>query len=153
VAGSTDSFVQATRGDVDAVNETIVLLPTGFDLLFVHLPQVDQTGHASGWMSAEYLAQVQQTDEAVGRLLSLLPAEANVILTADHGGQLKNHGTRERCDMTIPWIIAGPRVTHRGALTRPVRTVDTAITALSLLGVPAPPNATGKLVSEPFGAQ
>lgn len=153
VAGSTDSFVQATRGDVDAVNETIVLLPTGFDLLFVHLPQVDQTGHASGWLSAEYFAQLQQTDAAVGRLLSLLPAEANVILTADHGGQLKTHGTRDSCDMTIPWIIAGPRVRHRGALTRPVHTVDTAITALSLLGVPAPSGATGKLVDEAFGIQ
>ena len=59
------------------------------NLLFVHLPQVDLTGHASGWMSAEYLAQLQQTDEAVGRLVALLPPEATVILTADHGGHLK----------------------------------------------------------------
>ncbi len=153
VAGSTDSYTCATRGDVDVVNEAIALLPVGFDLLFVHLPQVDQTGHASGWMSAQYAAQLQKTDEAVGRLVSLLPPETTVILTADHGGQLKTHGTRDRIDMTIPWIIAGPRVVPRGALTRPVRTVDTAPTVLSLLGLPPPANATGKLVSEAFEAQ
>ncbi len=153
VAGGADSYLCATRGDVDVVNEAIVLLSTGFDLLFVHLPQVDHTGHARGWMSAEYVAQLQQTDEAFGRLVSLLPPETTVIVTADHGGQLRTHGTRDRVDMTIPWIIAGPRVTRRGALTRPVRTVDTALTVLSLLGVPAPPNTAGKLVSEPFEAQ
>jgi predicted AlkP superfamily pyrophosphatase or phosphodiesterase len=153
VAGSVDAYVEATRGDDDVVNEAIVELPAGFDLLFVHLPQIDQTGHVSGWMSAEYLVQVQQTDAAVGRLLGQLPAGTTVILTADHGGQLKNHGSKEGCDMTIPWIVAGPRILHRGLLSRPVRTVDTAITALSLLGVAAPANAAGKLVSEAFEAQ
>jgi predicted AlkP superfamily pyrophosphatase or phosphodiesterase len=153
LAGGIDSYVLATRGDVDVVNEAIVLLPAGFDLLFVHLPQVDNTGHVSGWMSAEYAAQLKKTDEAVGRLVSLLPPGTTVILTADHGGQLKTHGTRDKIDMTIPWIIAGPRVVHRGPLSRPVRTLDTALTVLSLLGVAAPANATGKAVTEPFEAQ
>ncbi len=150
VVGSADSYTCATRGDTDVVNETIALLPLGFDLLFVHLPQVDQTGHASGWLSPEYLAQLQKTDEAVGRLLSLLPPETTVVITADHGGVLKAHGTNQKGDMTIPWIIAGPRVVHRGLLTRPVRTVDTALTALGLLGLPSPANATGKLVERSF---
>jgi predicted AlkP superfamily pyrophosphatase or phosphodiesterase len=153
LAGSADSFVLATRGDVDVVNETIVQLPLGFDLLFVHLPQVDHTGHASGWMSPEYMAQLQQTDAAVGRLVSQLPAGTTVIVTADHGGQNRTHGTVESCDMTIPWIVAGPRVVRRGPLTRTVRTVDTALTILTLLGVPAPAKVSGRFVSEPFEAQ
>jgi predicted AlkP superfamily pyrophosphatase or phosphodiesterase len=152
-AGSTDSYSCATRGDVEVVNEAVVLLATGFDLLFVHLPQVDYAGHAHGWMSAEYLAQLRLTDEAVGRLAALLPAETTIIVTADHGGQLKTHGTKDKVDMTIPWIIAGPRVVRRGALTRAVRTVDTAATILSLLGVPIPAAASGKPVSEAFEAQ
>jgi len=69
------------------VNEAIALIPAGFDLVVVHLPQTDQTGHASGWMSAEYVAQVQQTDEAVGRMVSLLPPETTIVVTADHGAQ------------------------------------------------------------------
>jgi phosphopentomutase len=153
VAGTLDSFVLATRGDVDVVNEAIALIPAGFDLLVVFLPQTDQTGHVSGWMSAEYLAQVQQTDAAVSRLVSQLPPETTVIVTADHGGQLKGHGSKDKLDMTIPWIIAGPRVLHRGLLTRSVRTVDTAPTVLGLLGVAPPPKLAGKLVSEAFEPQ
>ena len=34
----------------------------GFDLMFVHLPMVDLTGHAQGWMSEPYLRQVTATD-------------------------------------------------------------------------------------------
>ena len=149
-AGTLDSFVLAPRGDADVVNEAITLIPAGFDLLFVHLPQVDQTGHASGWMSAAYMAQLQQTDEAVGRLVSLLPPETTVVVTSDHGGQARAHGTRELVDMTIPWIIAGPSVVHRGPLGRPVRTVDTAPTVLGLLGLAPPPGCAGRLVSEAF---
>jgi predicted AlkP superfamily pyrophosphatase or phosphodiesterase len=153
VAGTLDSFVLATRGDVDVVNEAIALIPAGFDLLVVLLPQTDQTGHASGWMSAEYLAQVRQTDEAVSRLVSQLPPETTVIVTADHGGQLKSHGSRNRLDMTIPWIIVGPSVVHRGPLSRPVRTVDTAPTVLVLLGITPSPSCAGQLVSEAFEPQ
>lgn len=153
LAGTLDSFVLATRGDADVVNEAITLIPVGFDLLFVHLPQTDQTGHATGWLSAGYLEQVRQTDEAVGRLISLLPPETTVIVTADHGGRLRTHGTRDKLDMTIPWIIAGPRVVHRGPLTRLVRTVDTTPTVLNLLGLPVSSNCTGKLVSEAFEPQ
>lgn len=153
VSGTLDGFVLTTRGDADVVNEAIVLVAAGFDLLVVHLPQTDQTGHASGWMSAAYLAQVQQTDAAIGRLISVLPPETTILVTADHGGQLRSHGTKDKLDMTIPWIIAGPTVVHRGPLSRPVRTVDTAPTVLSLLGIPPPPNCTGKLVSEAFAPQ
>lgn len=148
-----DVYLCATRGDVDVVNETIARLPLGFDLLFVHLAQVDLVGHTSGWMSPEYVTQLKQTDDALGRLLAQLPPQTTVLLTADHGGQLRNHGSRDAIDMTIPWIIAGPRVIRRGVLARKVRTEDTAATVLSLLGVALPANLAGKPVSEAFEEQ
>ena len=60
------------RGDDDVANEAIVQAASGFDFLFVHLPQVDMVGHASGWMSPEYLAQLQQ--DRRGRLAAASPA-------------------------------------------------------------------------------
>lgn len=153
LAGSLDTFVLTTRGDDDVVNETITALSAGFDLLFVHLPQTDQTGHVSGWMSAEYAAQLQKTDAAFGRLLAVLPTGTTVILTADHGGHVRDHGTRDRVDMTVPWIIVGPKVLHRGPLARLVRAVDTTPTVLGLLGVAAPPNLAGQPVAEAFEAK
>jgi phosphopentomutase len=151
--GATDSFVIAARGDADVANEVIALLPAGFEMLFVHFPDVDVCGHGSGWMSAEYIDRVRKADEAVGRVMQALPAETTVILTADHGGQDTVHGTRQTLDMTIPWIVAGPRVVRRGLLTRPVRTIDTAVTILHLLGIKAPSHVTGSVVIEPFQPQ
>lgn len=153
LAGTLDHFVLTTRGDDDVVNEAIAAITDGFDLLVVHLPQVDQTGHVSGWLSAAYLAQLERTDAAVTRLTAALPAGTTVILTSDHGGKLKEHGTRDQVDMTVPWIVAGPPVRRLGPLTRPVRTVDTTPTALSLLGLTPPTGLAGKPVSEPFEPQ
>jgi arylsulfatase A-like enzyme len=148
--GSNDGYVCALRGDDDVANEAIVQAASGFDFLFAHFPQVDMVGHTSGWMSPEYLAQLRQTDAALSRLFASLPAGTTIIVTADHGGQLKSHGTQQRLDVTIPWIIAGPRVVHRGVLTRPVRVVDNAATVLGLLGLPPPRDAVGRMISEPF---
>jgi predicted AlkP superfamily pyrophosphatase or phosphodiesterase len=148
--GSNDGYVCATRGDADVANEAIVQLQNGFDFLFVHFPGVDNVGHESGWMSAEYIAQLKETDAAVSRLIGALPMGTTIILTADHGGQLRSHGTQQRLDMTIPWIIVGPRVSRRGLLTRPIRTVDTAVTVLGLLGLAAPRDAIGHPLTEPF---
>jgi arylsulfatase A-like enzyme len=55
--------------------------------------------------------------------------------------------------MTIPWVIAGPGVVHRGLLTRPVQTLDTALTILQVLGLPPAAKMAGKVVSEAFEPQ
>ena len=151
--GTVDSYAEAMQGDEDVVNEAMVAIGTGFDFLFVHLPQVDQVGHVSGWVSPEYLAQVKGADAALGRLITYLPAGTTIIVTADHGGNLKIHGTTAQTDLTIPWIIVGPRVTHHGAISHNVRTTDTALTILAVLGVTPPSNCTGKVVAEIFDPQ
>ena len=150
--GSVDSYTEAKNGDQDVVNEAIVQMQSGFDLLFVHLPQVDQMGHYAGWMSADYMAQVRQADAAVERLVAYLPFGTTIILTSDHGGNLKVHGTTAKTDVTIPWIVVGPRVQRKGAISRNVRTTDTALTILTVLGITAPSNCTGRAVSEIFEA-
>ena len=148
--GSVDSFTESNHGDEDIVNEAITQIPLGFDLLFVHLPQVDQMGHYAGWMSAAYLEQVKAADAAFGRLATYLPLGTTILVTSDHGGAQKVHGTTAKTDLTIPWIIAGPRVLRRGAISRNVRTTDTALTILAVLNITAPSNCTGKPVSEIF---
>jgi len=147
---TVSSFVLATGGDADVANQAIVQVQAGFDLMFVHFPDTDLTGHARGWMSAPYLAKVTEADHAVGRLLSALPPETTVILSADHGGHSNTHGLPMPEDMTIPWVIAGPRVSGGRELQRPVRTVDTAATALYVLGLSLPSNVSGIVVAEAF---
>jgi hypothetical protein len=120
------------------------------DLLFVHLPDVDVNGHSTGWMSEAYLTAVRRADLAVGRIVSSLPANTTVILTADHGGHLSEHGSSQPSDMTIPWIIAGPGIAQGRRLSSAIRTVDTAATAAYVLGLSLQPGAAGRPVLEAF---
>jgi phosphopentomutase len=154
VTGTIDAFVLTARGDADVANQAIVQVQAGFDLLFVHFPDVDIVGHAQGWMSTPYLEQVTVADEAIGRLLSALPPETTIIITSDHGGRATVHGSAIPEDMTIPWIVVGPRIPARGReLTRPVRTVDTAVTALYVLGLRPGGAASGAVVAEAFSSE
>lgn len=151
VPGTIDRFLLTPRGDADIANEAVVQVQAGFDLLFVHFPDTDLAGHTSGWLSSVYLARLAEADRAVGRLLGTLPPETTVILTADHGGHATNHGTAMTEDMAIPWIIAGPRVPGRGReIQATVRTADTAVTALYVLGIAAPTGVAGQVVGEAF---
>jgi hypothetical protein len=68
-----------------------------------------------------------------------------VIATADHGGHGRRHGTHAPEDLHIPWVAWGSRVT-RGDFSDPVRTTDTAATALAALGVAVPAGFTGRPV-------
>jgi arylsulfatase A-like enzyme len=148
---SVDAF-DLVMGDDDIVNQAIVELQAGADLMFVHLPNVDVCGHANGWMSAKYLDQVQQADRAVGRLRAALPAEVTLILTADHGGLGSTHGVDRSTDMLIPWIIEGPDVIENHVLARRITTVDTAATALQILGLHLAADAPGRPVLDAFRA-
>src|SRR5690606_18391941 len=83
-------------------------------------------------------------DDAFGR------GNYTVILTADHGGHGRNHGSDDPRDMTIPWIAWGKGVQPAGPLAVPIRTMETAATALWLLGVAAPPEWVGAPVVAAF---
>jgi arylsulfatase A-like enzyme len=148
-----DTFVLTERGDADVANEAIVQAGVGFDLLFVHFPDVDYAGHAEGWMSPAYMAKVAAVDEAIGRLLAALPPQTTVILTADHGGKGQDHAEDAPENVTVPWIVAGPKVVHRGEMTSRVKETDTAATALWVLGLSLPGRCPGAVVREPFTAQ
>jgi len=128
----------------------------GFNLLFVHFPNGDLAGHEFGWMSREQLKAYVGDDRSFGLLLRSLKDQGLydstiIIVTADHGGHETTHGTNSPEDMTIPWIISGPRVVP-GQLDTQVRIMDTAATIAYVLGLPQPPEWEGVPVFEAFGA-
>jgi arylsulfatase A-like enzyme len=148
--GSVDAYVWRDCNDGDVGDSALIQASKGFDLMFVHFPEVDLRGHATGWMGPEYLNQLSRTDLEIGLLLSSLPSKTTVILTADHGGHGQGHGSNAAIDMTIPWIIAGPNVTPGLRLATRVRTVDTAATIAYVLGLTLPSDVIGTPVVEAF---
>jgi arylsulfatase A-like enzyme len=110
------------------------------NLLFVHIGEPDYAGHRFSWMSTFYGSAVRKADRAVERVLAAADrayGEGNytVIVTADHGGHGWSHGSDDARDVTIPWISWGEGVRRGATLGDGVRTMDTAVTALWLLGL------------------
>ena len=127
------------------------------NLMFVHIGEPDYAGHLYGWMSQTYGLAVRQADHAIAEIID----EANdrfgggnytLIVTADHGGHGRDHGSSDPRDTTIPWIVWGKGV-QAGAVLPAIRTMDTAATALWLLGLEAPQDWVGRAVTAPFMTQ
>ena len=120
------------------------------DFAFVYFGTVDETGHDHGWMSAEYLAQLERVDEALGLVLAALPEGSSLILQSDHGGHDRSHGTPAPEDMTIPWIVWGPSVKAGYTIQSEVSLLDTAPTLARLLEIEPSSIWEGKCVDKVF---
>lgn len=120
------------------------------DFAFVYLGTIDVAGHRFGWMSDEYLRQIEAVDGAVAAVLESLEAEDTVLLHSDHGGHDRTHGTEMAEDMTIPWMIAGPGIRQNYAIQGAVSLLDTAPTLARILNVPVHADWEGRCVDEIF---
>ena len=126
------------------------------DLLFIHFADPDGAGHQDGWGSETQKKAFADVDDALGIVRESIEkagiaGSTVVIISADHGGHNRTHGTASPEDMTIPWIAWGATVRRGYEISAPVKTFDTAATALSLLEVPIPSDWDGKPVSDAFG--
>jgi hypothetical protein len=111
------------------------------ELLLVHLPDVDSTGHVRG-VGPEYRRAAERADAVIARILEEAGTDATVILTSDHGHiDAGGHGGPEDVVTTTPLVVAGPG-TVIGA-TGEVSQADVAPTVAALLGLSRSTHATG----------
>lgn len=104
------------------------------DFAFLYLGYTDAAGHGYGWLSDEYMKAVVNSWENIGRVLNALPEDYTVIITADHGGHDRIHGTEMSEDMTIPIIVYGKGFKDGDTLEN-ASIKDIAPTVAKLLGV------------------
>jgi predicted AlkP superfamily pyrophosphatase or phosphodiesterase len=125
------------------------------NLCFIHFADSDGAGHQYGWGTPEQIKAFGDEDDALAVVKNAIKAAgiektSIVILTADHGGHAKTHGTASDEDTQIPWIIWGAGVKKNFEITDRVMTYDSAATALYALGVPIPADFDGKPVLSAF---
>lgn len=156
---SVDTYIYAGFTDSQVVAEALPVIKAGLpDLLFIHLPDVDSAGHVAGWMSLVQILAIGRTDSLIGEIVAQLETEGYLdttllVITSDHGGKDKQHGSDIPENVTVPWLAVGPGVPQGMTLDQEIITYDTAATALYAFGLPIPDTWDGQPVLEIFGDQ
>jgi predicted AlkP superfamily pyrophosphatase or phosphodiesterase len=127
----------------------------GQDLAFawVHLREPDLAAHKAGFMSADYLAAVREADAAFGTLMQALAASERaartaVLVTADHGGEAREHWGKNDADFVVPWICVAPGVRGGTRVPEGTTVMDIAATTLALLQLPPLEGSPARAVRE-----
>ncbi|MBQ7792660.1 MAG: alkaline phosphatase family protein, partial [Clostridia bacterium] len=103
------------------------------DFVFLYLGWTDEAGHKYGWMTEDYMHAVKESWKDIKRVTDAFSDEYTVIVTADHGGHDRSHGTDMPEDMTIPVFFMGERFPENKTIEN-VSILDLAPTIATLLG-------------------
>ncbi|CCO08654.1 2,3-bisphosphoglycerate-independent phosphoglycerate mutase [Desulforamulus hydrothermalis] len=124
-----------------------------YDVIITNFANPDMVGHTGDLAAA--IAAIETVDRCLGQIVpAVLAKQGIVIITADHGNAEKmqdEQGGPYTAHTTnrVPFILVSQA--HQKARLRPDGSLpDIAPTVLELLGLPQPPEMTGKsLLAEP----
>ena len=116
------------------------------DFVFLYMVETDEKGgHDCGWMSEGYLNVISCAIDNVKRVIEEAGEEYTVIVTADHGGHDRGHGTDMPEDMTIPMFFYGKEFAA-GKELHGISLLDLAPTVADTMKVSVPRDWEGKSV-------
>ena len=114
------------------------------DFVFLYMVETDEKGgHDNGWMTDAYLRYVSAAIDNVKRVLEAVGDTYTVIVTADHGGHDRCHGTELPEDMTVPMFFFGEDF-EAGRELHGLSILDLAPTVADVMGVFHAPEWEGK---------
>ena len=105
----------------------------------------EKGGHDNGWMSKAYLDCIANGIDQVKRVIEEAGDAYTVIVTADHGGHDRMHGTDMDEDMTIPMFFVGKEF-QPGKELQGVSILDLAPTITDIMNLCAPSEWEGKSI-------
>lgn len=116
------------------------------DFVFLYMVETDEKGgHDNGWMSDEYLGIINTAINNVKRVIEEAGEEYTVIVTADHGGHDRAHGTDMPEDMTIPMFFVGKEF-EAGKELHGISILDLAPTIADIMKLSVPREWEGKSI-------
>ena len=114
------------------------------DFVFLYMVETDEKGgHDHGWMSPEYLECISRAIDNVKRVYEACGDEYTIVVTADHGGHDRCHGTRAPEDMTIPTFYIGKNF-EGGKVLEDATILDIAPTIVDVMKIMPAPEWEGK---------
>ena len=143
--------LQPEMSAAEVTDAFVAAIGRGYDLIVCNYANPDMVGH-SGILSAA-IAACEAVDRGLSRVVAALHAAAGaMILTADHGN----------CEVMVDPITGVPHTAHTtnpvpvaliggppGVALRTGRLSDVAPTLLDLMGLPLPPEMTGRSLIVP----
>jgi predicted AlkP superfamily pyrophosphatase or phosphodiesterase len=110
INASVDESALARDDGVDKAQA--FLRGNGARFVFLHISGLEDAGAESGWLSPDYLDELTYIDTALTPLLDEVTQRVSylVVVTSDHAGHGREHGTNHPEDFKLPFIIAADQV-------------------------------------------
>ncbi len=112
------------------------------DFMFLYMADTDNEGHRTGWMNEKYLQTLSAALDNVKRVIDACGDEYAIIVTADHGGHDRTHGTEMPEDMIIPNFFFG-KMFPKGVKFEGGHLLNLVPTIAKIMGVEPSPDWDG----------
>lgn len=121
------------------------------DVMVVHFSGSDGVGHLYGGASPQYRKKINELDGYLGEVIQYLDQETVLLAVSDHG--IDNYGYHIGVDPIYtfaPFVFYSKGNQLKSIQNLKIKTSDLAPTVSCLLGIPAPPHARGRILTELF---
>jgi len=135
--------------DINVVDAALPWLAGDYQLVLVHIDQVDYAGHHEGGPhSPNWVAAASRADALLAEIVHALDLEQDTIIVLSDHGQIDRggHGGSEPVVTTEPFVIAGKGIVPGQYLE--IEMVDVAPTVAVLLGTNIPASNQGRPLIE-----
>lgn len=138
------------KADRAVVDAAIPWLQSGeYELVLIHLDQVDYAGHNEGGPLKQGWEQAaRRVDAHLAEIVSELDLTRDILLISSDHGQIDQggHGGQDAVTLVEPFIMVGKGI--RSGIYEDILMVDVAPTLSALLGINLPASTQGRVLEE-----
>lgn len=156
---TVDYLCRAYESDETAANGMIDFIENYKpNLMFIHMDDVDEAGHASYWGSEKYYNATKEIDQYLASMLGALDdagiaEDTLVLMTADHGGWGSSHGQNNMANFYIPLLFYGAGIRSHSTISSFASNRDISATVMYALGLQPGPFFQGRVLHEIFAGE